>query len=231
MIVQIAGTPISWTPWDNPNGSPGEAELRQEYDAFKPFISKGDVAVDIGAHIGDTTLPLAMLAGDTGLVLAFEPNPIAFTSLWKNVQDNPALNIECHNVAIMPEDGVYFFDGDKHLTNGFVQGAFTTQIEVVGRNLLRYALFRKISFIKIDTEGKDHFIIRSVAALIKRDRPIIRCEVFSDLDDEYRRDYLSAIQEIGYKLGPPESQEEPTLEVFMARYAGSVDCILSPPPL
>ena len=32
----------------------------------------------IGAHIGDTTLPIALAAGKKGFVLALEPNPYVF---------------------------------------------------------------------------------------------------------------------------------------------------------
>ena len=38
-------------------------------------IEKGDICVDIGACIGDTTVPMAILTGEKGKVYAVEPDP------------------------------------------------------------------------------------------------------------------------------------------------------------
>src|SRR5207249_11402124 len=51
---------------------------------FKKFIRQGDMAIDIGANIGDTTVPMAIAAGKEGLTLAFDPNPYVFEILKIN---------------------------------------------------------------------------------------------------------------------------------------------------
>jgi FkbM family methyltransferase len=50
-------------------------------DFYQRFLTKGAVAIDIGAHTGDTTVPMALAAGNTGLVLAFEPNQYVYKIL------------------------------------------------------------------------------------------------------------------------------------------------------
>jgi len=50
---------------------------------------KGDLAVDIGANIGDTTVPMALVAGSEGMVLGFECNPVIFEILAVNEKLNP----------------------------------------------------------------------------------------------------------------------------------------------
>ena len=44
-------------------------------DALRTFLRPGDVAIDIGAHCGDTAVPMALAVGRQGAVLALEPNP------------------------------------------------------------------------------------------------------------------------------------------------------------
>src|SRR5688572_22012765 len=53
--------------------------IRQEnITLLRRYIREGDLVIDIGAHSGDTTIPLALAAGPTGTTLALEPNPYVF---------------------------------------------------------------------------------------------------------------------------------------------------------
>ena len=52
---------------------------------YKRFIKAGDFVIDIGAHTGDTTVPIALCAAKEGSVLALEPNPYVFKILEKNM--------------------------------------------------------------------------------------------------------------------------------------------------
>lgn len=44
-------------------------------------LQNGDIAVDVGAHIGRHTFPMASSIGTRGLVYAFEPLPVQFKNL------------------------------------------------------------------------------------------------------------------------------------------------------
>ena len=81
---------VDFANWDNPLLSP--LKISQEMvDFFKKFIKKGDLVIDIGANIGDTTVLMALAAGNSGITLGFEPNPLVFKILEKN------RNIKNHN--------------------------------------------------------------------------------------------------------------------------------------
>src|SRR5437016_2439138 len=58
--------------------APGIRDLalqQTDLDDLRKFLSEGDLAVDVGAATGDTTVPIALACGRSGAVLAFEPNP------------------------------------------------------------------------------------------------------------------------------------------------------------
>jgi FkbM family methyltransferase len=66
------------------------------YDALQAIwlsthLNEGDVAFDIGAHSGSYTILMASRCGQTGHVVAFEPDPYARQLLMKNLSLNPAI--------------------------------------------------------------------------------------------------------------------------------------------
>lgn len=65
---------------------------RAVFKALRAFTRPGMKVVDIGANIGAWTLPLALLVGPTGRVLACEPTAYAFGKLMQNLSLNPELS-------------------------------------------------------------------------------------------------------------------------------------------
>ena len=64
------------------------------YDAlqiklFSSCLVEGDTALDIGAHYGVYSVLMAALCGQTGRVVAFEPDPYAREVLEKKPQSQP----------------------------------------------------------------------------------------------------------------------------------------------
>jgi len=163
-------------------------------DRFRRFLQPGDAAIDIGAHAGDTTLPVALAVGRSGCVLALEPNPYVFPTLEQNARLNPdKTNIVALNVAAMRTDGAFEFQyGDAGFMNGgFHEGmgkwrhesAF--DVTVQGRNLeallsREFAdLVPRLRYIKVDAEGFDLAILETIVDLIDRVRPYLQVEMFS----------------------------------------------------
>src|SRR5665647_997591 len=61
---------------------------------YQKLSSKGGMIIDIGAHTGDTTVPMALAVGKEGLVLGLEPNKYVFKILEKNAD----LNVDKTNI-------------------------------------------------------------------------------------------------------------------------------------
>jgi FkbM family methyltransferase len=205
---------VQFAQWQHP-GELGRVFSPDDLQFFQKFIKPGDFVIDIGAQQGDTTVPMALAAGKSGLTLALEPNPHAFKILQKNAELNPTLtSIIPLNFAATKEDGTFTFgSGDASFGNGGVVG-FTHNkkrnvrytFDVVGKNLSRFLLgsyenlLPKLSFIKIDTEGYDKEVIKSLDPILQRSRPIIVSEVFGPSLIQEKQELLDLLHSNRYEL-------------------------------
>jgi FkbM family methyltransferase len=165
-----------------------------EIDQLRLFLKPGDVAIDIGAHTGDTTIPIALAVGPSGAVLALEPNRYVYPVLERNAALNPGkTRIIPLPVAAMRAGGRYEFQygGPGYCNGGYHEGvsrwlhgsAFTLEIE--GRNLAEVlageypSLVPRLRFIKVDTEGFDLAVLETIEPLLRDRRPYLRVEMFN----------------------------------------------------
>jgi FkbM family methyltransferase len=200
--------------WLHPNETMKDV-TQQQVDALRTFLREGDVAIDIGAHTGDTSLPMALAVGRGGAVFALEPNPYVFKVLSANAALNPAkTRIVPLMFAAMPDDGEFDFEysdsgycngGFHHATNRWKHGHFS-RLCVSGRNLANYlrreapAELSRIRFIKIDTEGYDRAVVQSIASLISSLRPYIKTEIYRHLPAAERIEYFRDLRRLGYRI-------------------------------
>ncbi|HYL83661.1 MAG TPA: FkbM family methyltransferase [Candidatus Angelobacter sp.] len=205
---------VEYAQWLHPSETEKEI-LQQSVDALRKFLSPGDVAIDIGAHTGDSTIPIALAVGKQGCVLALEPNRYVFQVLQKNAELNPDKTcIIPLMFAATPEDAEMEFQySDSGYCNGgrfegmskWVHGhAF--KLRVQGRNLHSFLkakhpdLIPRIRYIKMDTEGYESVVLESLAGLISNCRPYLRVEVYRKLDEGRRRALYCIIASHGYEV-------------------------------
>jgi FkbM family methyltransferase len=188
---------------------------QEKVDFYRTFIREGDLVIDIGAHEGDTTVPMALAAGKQGTVLGIDPNPHVFKVLTENAKLNPSkTNIIALNFAATAEDGEFTFgSGDASFANGGIVGFSSNRASnhrytftVHGKNLVKYlnelytAQLPRLSFIKTDTEGYDKEILKNIAPLFGKYRPVVVSECFSQLKPDERSDLHHAIACHGYAV-------------------------------
>ncbi|MBS1680538.1 MAG: FkbM family methyltransferase [Bacteroidetes bacterium] len=208
---------IEYAQWLHPgeHGKSGRKVTQEQVDFLKKYIRKGDLVIDIGAHEGDTTMPMALATGSNGMTLAFEPNPNTFKVLQVNAGLNKdKTNITPFNFAATHEDGDFVFgSGDASYGNGGIVG-FTHnqernvryQMKVKGKNLQKllkenYAEHLKnLSFIKIDTEGYDKEVIKSMPEIIDVFKPYLIVECFGPSTKEERIELYDLLKNKNYSL-------------------------------
>ena len=205
---------IEFANWDNPLLSP-KIVSQEMVDFYKKFIKKGDLVIDIGANIGDTTVPMALAAGGSGITLGFDPNPYVFKILEINASLNKGKQniIPLLNAISVEEEDFYYVSSEASFSNGAISptkdsrhGKFVYPNKIKGINLLRFLeanyneKLNDFSFIKIDTEGYDKEIIKSIHDLIEKYKPTIVAESFGDSSPEEKVELYNVIEQHGYEI-------------------------------
>lgn len=151
--------------------SPGETRL------FKKLVRPGDTVIDAGANQGFLTVPLSEIVGETGKVIAFEPQPEIFAILKKNCGHRA--NVELYMQALGEVAGMTTIPSLKELAltqnnfgaNTIGHGEFNVQVIA-----LDSMEFDSLRMIKADVEGCEVAMLRGAKETIKKHRPILYLE-------------------------------------------------------
>ncbi len=144
---------------------------------IKTVLRPGDVAIDLGAHIGYYTLLFASLVGERGKVFAFEPEPSNFELLTRNIRLNGYGNITAERLAVSGVDGkirLYLMERTGLGHSVRTDGAKKPFIDVRSARLDNYlgAAGKRIDFIKMDIEGGEYAALRGMESLLLRNRNV-----------------------------------------------------------
>lgn len=206
--------PIRYAQWLHPKESV-KTISEIEVSNYKKFLSKGDFCIDIGAHSGDSTLPMAVAVSVEGLVLALEPNPYVFPLLEKTVRMNrgvlnifPMMAASAHTSGYMTfeysDSG--FCNGGRHEDISKFRHGHAYKLEVVTINLAQELKqcfsteLARLKFIKVDTEGFDLQVLKSLEEIIVQYRPFIKAEVYTKLTQSQREQLLNFLFAHNYDI-------------------------------
>ena len=135
-------------------------------------VNPGAIVLDIGANIGYFTLLFARHAGPTGHVYAFEPEPVNYALLVRNVHENAYSNVTCIQAAASNASGsvTLHLARDNAVDHGIAPhaGAGGT-IDVRAQRVDDYLSFlNHADFIKIDVRGAELHVLEGMEHLLAR---------------------------------------------------------------
>ncbi|MDE3046022.1 MAG: FkbM family methyltransferase [Verrucomicrobiota bacterium] len=171
------------------------------------YAKPGTVVIDVGAHIGTLTLCLSKAVGPQGQVLAFEPQPKIFRELIMNLTLNESNNVIARHCALGEKKKKIHLD--PVLPDN--EGART-----IGKGSETARMFRlddfplnNVSFIKIDAENYESYILDGAKKTISRNKPVILIEIMGHklkaaqerVDaDQKRKETIKKLKKLGYKV-------------------------------
>jgi FkbM family methyltransferase len=196
----------------------------QDIYFLKNLVRPGDYCIDIGAHLGYFTLELGRLAGNNGHVYAIEPMSKFFSTLKCMVEKNGLKNITLYQFAMGGESE--FVEMGIPRVNNVKKFAYARAISshrslnyvesekvknVYGDELFRY--LPRVDFIKCDVEGLELSVMKSFLEIIRKQQPVILCELGDPLD---RKRLLDLLSPFSYRLYYLENKKLRALETDSA---------------
>ena len=149
----------------------------ETYPIFQRFVTKDTTVLDVGCWEGPTLLYAAGLAK---MVHGFEPDPVAFAGLQRNVDANPEMqNVRVHHQCVADKTGEVQFgsaqSGGDTMSSMLLSGGKTVWTipsirldEFVAREGLQAPLF-----VKMDTEGGEYSIVPTLHPFFCQYRPTL----------------------------------------------------------
>lgn len=140
---------------------------------------KGDVAIDVGAHIGSYSLRLAR---NFNWVYAFEPNPKPLKALLKNLALNNIHNVQVEQCAISDQTRwrklripSKFLPGTTLANSHYSWLDFDQEMEIRAYSLDDYfkGYNHRFDFVKIDVEGHELAVLNGMKRLIKQNPSMV----------------------------------------------------------
>lgn len=157
------------------------AHTRNELAMVLDHVREGETVVDIGAHIGTFAVPIARKLGPRGKLLAVEGSPTTYAILERNVGANGlASNIQTV-CAVAGQGGgqdLRRVEVDGNSGAGFyVSDAAAAFHSRDARWIVCTHGFARLDFLKIDIEGMEALVLRSLAPLLEARRPKLYIEI------------------------------------------------------
>ena len=147
----------------------------------RKIILPGDIAIDVGANLGIVTLAMAKAVGRSGIVHAFEPNPIIRSYLSQSLTRNHYQNVTLHESALgsdkttltlhvprsnMGQGSLFYHAGRTDIDT--YECRVERLSDLVGRDPIR--------LIKIDVEGFEAQVLAGASRILRDIRPVVLLE-------------------------------------------------------
>ncbi len=144
------------------------------FNLFKSLIPTEGVFLDVGANIGNHTLMFA-LNYPKSKIYSFEPSRINFELLDFNTKT--LSNVSIFKVALGSNNGIVHINCEDNTNKG------TTKVATTGEKVPVMKIdtfnFSPLTFLKIDVEGHEYSVIEGAQETIKKYKPVIWVEDFT----------------------------------------------------
>lgn len=157
--------------------------IEPELNYLDKFLDKDSVFIDIGASSGIYTLKAAKHLTHEGIVIAVEPFPEVFNTLYVSVKKNGFNNVKLRNFCASKEtsEKTLWMNSDLPNTFSIVERHNNSSgLSVLGvsiDDLMLWEKLNRLDYIKIDAEGAEKEILIGAKKSIEKFRPIIQAEI------------------------------------------------------
>lgn len=174
---------------------------------FVSMLNNKDTVLDIGANLGFMTYHMAKKVSG-GVVFSFEPIPENINTINRikkffrlgnvKVQDYALGNMQTSLKMIMPVKSHARKQGLSHVVNeNIAEEGIMFEVEQNRLDDLKILNDLTIQGIKIDVENYEFEVFKGATELLKKNKPVIYCELW---DNENRYNCFALLSDIGYQV-------------------------------
>lgn len=144
-------------------------------------VKSGQIVIDAGSYLGGFTFYAAKKVGQTGKVIAFEPDPKNFEILKKRVKSSNLKNIILVNKALGNNIKEIELESDNHFSSIVIKTLKKPTFKVQQTTLdneMENLRISKVDFIKMNIEGAEIDTIKGAKkTLLNTNHLAISCHV------------------------------------------------------
>lgn len=157
-----------------------QAHFRNELVMLLHFVGPGDVVLDIGAHIGTFSIPIAKKVGPEGGLICVEPEPRQFSHLAQNIALHGLQRSIVLEQALVGQTGRSQYVGRSPNAGAayFSPASGGKDIDTLTLDDLCHK--KKPKLIKIDVQGLELDVLKSGEWLFSSDQPILYIYISAD---------------------------------------------------
>jgi FkbM family methyltransferase len=147
------------------------------------FLAPGATAIDVGANIGQYTVPLARFVGSSGKVISVEPSPEMRRILQSNLRHYSLVNVivvpyAASDTNIAAELHTPMRQGRRSFQESSLAAVSSSDaITHTTTFTLDSLALAECALIKVDTEGAELPILKGAVGLLTRFRPVLLLEI------------------------------------------------------
>ena len=190
---------------------------RAEKSFLEQNIRPGMCVLDVGSNLGLYSLLMARLAGETGRIICFEPDPDLFAALRRNQELNDLPQLEAHNLALGAAPAELILhrsiinSGDNHLGQK-ESSLFRREVTTRVVRLDDFLPGLKLDLLKIDVQGWELAVLRGMRETLQRNEAVRIYFEFSRLGyvraGSTYEELIAFLREAGFLIFDPAAQRE-----------------------
>jgi FkbM family methyltransferase len=178
-----------------------------ESEYLRNHLRPGMTVLDVGANVGYTALVMSESVGESGLVIALEPEPLNFILMCSNIKQKAAGNVLPIHAAAGEKTGSTTLlrspdNAGDHRTAPHPMGIAAVDVPVVALDDL-VPVNLGVDFVFVDAQGYDHRIVRGMGSIVERSKPPMMLEFWPvgilGLGDDPDL-VLEEYRELGYRI-------------------------------
>jgi FkbM family methyltransferase len=147
------------------------------------FLKENSIFLDIGAYIGFHSLSVAIERPDVTCI-SFEPHPQIYKQLLRNIEINHLKNVMIYNLGVgdCSKEIDFYMQTEQNYNralsaidyNTVIGECLKKTIKIVALDdFLKDDFKKKVSVVKIDTQGYEYQVLQGALKVIEKYQPII----------------------------------------------------------